>query len=423
MAEPRRRKPFEERVLPDGRFFLRATVGYRSDGSQIRRSKTFPKGTSKKLRKNWVHEVKAAYLQQGHVPRDDITVDDLAKQWLERKKAMVQPNTYKSYDSIVRAHIAPVVGPMRVRNVGTKHVDDVLQTMLVKGLSARMMRLTRTTLQQILQLAQVRQVIASNPVQLVAAPSARKKRQLRALDHKGYIAFLKATEDVEHGLLLALLAGCGLRVGEALALRSADIDAKNRRLYVNGSLDSIYRYGEDGKRDIGPTKTKSGRRWVPVPELVIKRLTVERRGKRRDALLFPETEYTYKKVRAQLDKVSKAINIDPPLVPHELRHSAVNYWLGQGVYINVASKWLGHANAATTYQQYSQFIPDVGEEQARVVHRSLDKALAKPGRGTADVTVTLPMAPGHVGPQPLTVRNENSDSRQTMDGEPEESND
>jgi integrase len=68
-----------------------------------------------------------------------------------------------------------------------------------------------------------------------------------------------ATESGEYDALVLVLAYCGLRYGEATALRRRDIDFDRAQIEVHSSVEHV-----NGQYRLGPTKTHE-RRSVPVP--------------------------------------------------------------------------------------------------------------------------------------------------------------
>ena len=77
------------------------------------------------------------------------------------------------------------------------------------------------------------------------------------------------------------LAYCGLRYGEAIALRVRNIEFLRRRLSVVESATYV-----GGRLVIGRPKTSGSVRSVPVPEFVLDALSAECVGKGSDDLVF-----------------------------------------------------------------------------------------------------------------------------------------
>jgi integrase len=90
-----------------------------------------------------------------------------------------------------------------------------------------------------------------------------------------------AGESGDHGALVLLLAFCGLRWGEAIALRVRDVEFLRRRLMVS---ENAVQLGVN--HAVGPTKGRIARS-VPVPTLVLDELSQHCQDKASNALVFP----------------------------------------------------------------------------------------------------------------------------------------
>jgi integrase len=81
--------------------------------------------------------------------------------------------------------------------------------------------------------------------------------------------------------LVLVLGYCGLRFGEAAALRVSDVDIAHRRIRVRRSVTHVRKTGLVE----GPTKNHTAR-TVPVPAFVARLLATETAGRDGDALVF-----------------------------------------------------------------------------------------------------------------------------------------
>lgn len=89
-----------------------------------------------------------------------------------------------------------------------------------------------------------------------------------------------AAESGQHRSLVLTLAYCGVRWGEAVALRVRDVEFLRRRLNVH---DNAVQLGVDHAK--GLTKSRQ-QRSVPVPQFVLGELAVQCEGRGFDALVF-----------------------------------------------------------------------------------------------------------------------------------------
>ena len=151
--------------------------------------------------------------------------------------------------------------------------------------------------------------------------------------------------------LFLLLYGCGLRLGEALALNGRDVPA--------GGVIRVL--GKGGKQ-----------RTVPVLAVVVEALDAYRavcpfalapdtalfRGARGKRLQPAIAEKQMRAVRATL-------GLNDSATPHALRHSFATHLLAAGADLRAIQELLGHASLSTT-QRYTE----VTASQVRAVHRA-----------------------------------------------------
>lgn len=134
-----------------------------------------------------------------------------------------------------------------------------------------------------------------------------------------------------HKACLAVMYGCGLRIGEAVALEVGSIDAANLVLRVIGK----------GNRE----------RRVPLPQPVLDDLRKLWLTHRNPRWLFPNRCNTgpvgRDTLHATFAAVARAARITG-VTSHTLRHSYATRLLENGVDTRVVQVLLGHANIATT---------------------------------------------------------------------------
>jgi integrase len=159
----------------------------------------------------------------------------------------------------------------------------------------------------------------------------------------------------------------GLRQGELLALRWADVDLEGRRLAVRGSLHRP----AGGGWTVEEPKTTRSRRPVVLAPLAVRALVAHRcrQGAERRAagprwadhdLVFPNRvgrplanqNLISRDFRPLLERLGL-----PRIRFHDLRHTAATLLLEAGVHPKVVSELLGHADVGTTLDLYSHVSP------------------------------------------------------------------
>lgn len=158
------------------------------------------------------------------------------------------------------------------------------------------------------------------------------------------------------GTMVRVLAYSGLRYGECIALRVADVDIAKRRVMIGKSVTQVRGQGLVE----GDTKTHQ-RRAVPILTTALaKELRALVEGRDPTEHLFPGPDGSAMTIgwfNARFSKAVEALGI-PGVTPHTLRHTAGSLALQLGASVVTVQKLLGHRNATTTMNVYSHMLPD-----------------------------------------------------------------
>ncbi len=142
--------------------------------------------------------------------------------------------------------------------------------------------------------------------------------------------------------VLLLLYGCGLRIGEALALDRRDVGADPARLRV------LRVCGKGGRVREVPVLAQVAQALAayvaacPHPLVPEGPLFVGVRGRR----LRPDP------IRRRIRRLRRALGLPESATPHALRHSFATHLLAAGADLRTIQELLGHASLATT-QRYT----------------------------------------------------------------------
>jgi integrase len=183
-----------------------------------------------------------------------------------------------------------------------------------------------------------------------------------------------------YGLLVKILAYCGLRWGEASGLRVKDIDFKRGRLEVQHTIVEV-----DGVQlDSQPKDYEA--RSIPVPASLLAELKTHIEGKEAGSPAFAAARGGWLRGRVfrhgWFDEAAEMIGQDG-LTPHEMRHTAASLAISAGANVKAVQRMLGHASAAVTLDVYS----DLFDSDLDTVSAALDEQILR-----MDVAETLPRA-------------------------------
>jgi integrase len=106
----------------------------------------------------------------------NLTVEDYLDLWLRNSvQDTVRLTTYQGYERVVRLHIKPALGRIKLDNLTPVHVRSLYRERLEAGLAPRMVQLVHTILHKALKQAVNDGLIPRNVTEAVKAPRPVKK--------------------------------------------------------------------------------------------------------------------------------------------------------------------------------------------------------------------------------------------------------
>jgi integrase len=282
----------------DGSWHGRVSVGLRDDGTPDRRH---VRGQSEAAVR-----VKVRRLER---ERDTGTVANAGErwtvgQWLEHwleyiAEPFVRTNTYVGYRGAVRNHLVPGLGAHKLAKLRPEHVERLYVTMLKRttrrGTPTKpaTVHQVHRTLRAALNEAVKRGHLPRNPVLLARVPSVEPHGVEPFSVAEIQVILVKALEG-RNGARWAIALALGLRQGEVLGLKWADVDFETRTLTVRcNRLRPTYAHGCGAKPcgrkhagycparvhtrpDAAETKSQAGKRAVGLPDALFSLLLSHR---------------------------------------------------------------------------------------------------------------------------------------------------
>jgi integrase len=169
----------------------------------------------------------------------------------------------------------------------------------------------------------------------------------------------------------------GLRSGEILSLKWANVDLESGVISVRSSLQDS---DDVGKRIIAPPKTEKSARPIALSQIAVEALKRHRKpdAKPRD-LVFPNEAgkplWRQNVLERSLYPLLRRAGLcdeagEPLLTFHDLRHVHGTELFRAGVYPKIVQERLGHSRIGITLDTYSSSVPSM--QQAAV--DALDRA-------------------------------------------------
>ncbi|WP_243709919.1 tyrosine-type recombinase/integrase [Mycobacterium marinum] len=324
----------------------------------------------------------------------------IAEAWLKTKprgRDGRKPKTIAGYRSILDTLVLPKWGDTPIREIAYADLSAWIASLSVDGsraggaLSASRIRQAHQLMGAVFKYA-IKAGLASKNIAAEISPRhdlpEAPETEQHHLTHAQLLQFASKAGRFE--TLTLVLGYCGLRFGEAAALRRKDIGDKaitvrNSATYVQG-------------QGIVETATKTKRtRRVPIPEPVWDRLEAELPTEP-DAFVFasrkgghlPLGEYRWafdnavRTVQAdtkarrhkEIGKAGEATTPEfPTITPHDLRHTCASLAISAKANVKVVQHMLGHATAAMTLDLYGHLMSDDLAAVAEALSREIREAI------------------------------------------------
>ena len=303
--------------------------------------------------------------------------------WLADYQGHTTGRTVETYKSVIKNHMRPVFGSVKLSSFGSVHVRRMIASM--KSLSPSTIKHARGILSAALNDAIEAGLMKSNPVETVKGPRTVKP-EFAIIDREHIPVFIEAAHENPLGNAMIFLLLTGLRVGELRGLRWSDIDMERQTMRIERQLRQV------NKNDIriGPPKDGEQRTVYLTPE-AINLLKQQRKDQLADKLKAAdwfEDEITrdlvfrdptghnlsQNVVYATVKSLRDPLGL-PTLRAHDLRHSYAVAALRSGIDVKTVQHNLGHKHASITLDIYAAYTEDAGKLAAEKLSKYLQKPL------------------------------------------------
>jgi integrase len=301
---------------------------------------------------------------------------DYLEDWIENvHKDKLRISTYVKYKKLIK-YIVADLGDVWLQKLTPEQVRRFYTKMSTKkdkggrGLSSKTIHEIHGVLHLALDNAVSWNYVGRNVCDLVKPPRI-VSREATPLTLEQARVLLNKVREHRLEVLLTMAVVTGMRRGELLALRWANIDFERRTLLVLHTVDYIPHYGYVETEP----KTKAGKRLISLPSFLLDMLQQHRvkllkqQLKQGDDwencdLVFPDLRGGYFNSNYLLrifKKLLKEAGL-PHMHFHDLRHSAATILLSMGVNMKVIQELLGHSDVAITLGLYSHMLSSMQKE-------------------------------------------------------------
>jgi integrase len=312
---------------------------------------------------------------------NNLRFDNYLHRWLEdSKKGSVKPVTYQGYERMVRNHLVPTLGRIKLKALTPAHLRGLYRQKTDAALSARTVEYIHATIHNALEQAVDDGLIPRNVADAVKPPQLHRE-EIKPLTPQQTKRLLEAVGGDRFEALYALAVTAGLRQGELLGLKWEDIDLDRSILQVRRTLSRT----KGGHPIFSTPKTAKGRRNVKLTAKAVEAIKDhhERQQKEQEELVGLWQDHTIvfpTRVGTPVSRHNLVARSFKPLLKraglpdirfHDLRHTCATLMLAVGTNPKVVQETLGHANVSVTLDIYSHLLPNMQDEVAEKINELL----------------------------------------------------
>jgi integrase len=323
----------------------------------------------------WLRDMQREISHGFDIEGSQTNLTDYMTQWMNASKASLRVSTAYQYELMIRKHIIPNLGKVRLADLRLQRVEQLYSELVQSGLGIRTVRYVHAVLHRALERAVRYGLLLRNPAHGAALPRLQYT-EMNVLDAAQVSSFLVAASGSHYDALYHMAVNTGMRQGELFGLKWADLKWTAGTLSIQRQVQRIPGHT---KQFVEP-KTKAGRRTIKLGEGTLQALRLQKdkladlealageRWQEHD-LLFPcrvGTPADPSNLRIDFRNVLKAAGL-PVIRFHDLRHTAASLMLNNGVPAIVVSKILGHSKPSVTLDVYGHLYLEMQTEAAKIM--------------------------------------------------------
>lgn len=270
--------------------------------------------------------------------------------------------------------------------LGNKNIDTITSDEIQEYLNSQTY-LSNSSIKKLYQqfnqafkIAINRGYLMQNPMINVIRPKSEKEdREVRALtveEQQTFTEYLlnKDVFQCKYRNIYLIQMYMGLRVSEALAITTHDIDLQHKKININKTLTT----DEIGGVIMGnKTKTYAGKRILPIPDFlypyIVEQMKIANNQVNNDEkLLFKPINQKYTRrenVNSELKRILKKYFNITDISTHSLRHTFGTRCIESGMAPVVVQKLMGHKDISVTLNTYTSVFDKFKEHEIDKVNK------------------------------------------------------
>ncbi|MDE5975327.1 MAG: site-specific integrase, partial [Muribaculaceae bacterium] len=308
-----------------------------------------------------------------------MTFNQIWGEFIAHKRKRVKPSTISIYSQNWKT-LKGFFGDMEIDTVTTKTVEkwvmDALDSLSRKTIEDRLTLLNNIidyyAYEYEVKVTKINRKYIHWPTRNTFKGEVEKIKTFSVNDIKALLVRI-AEDPRPHNILVAIMIGTGIRIGEACALTYGNVNLDNKTIEITGTVERIMIDEKISDEDfermnvkvlhksrksaliISTPKCLSSCRAIPVPEELLKVL-------KNFKAIYPPNYYigsnSFKPTEPRVFRkyyyeLLESVGIEKRLSPHSLRHTYATTLITSGVDIKTTAALLGHGDTGTTLEIYS----------------------------------------------------------------------
>lgn len=343
----------------DGRYQTSIVIGLKPNGKPNRKY-IYAKTVNELELK--LAEQKVLYSKGLMLKNESLTFKEMGELWFNLTKESKEYNTLESTKRILNLHVYPTLGNLKLKNIKTYHIQDLINSKQKEGLTDTVRKILNY-IKSILDMA------VSNDFVIKNVASSIKRERFKTQHKQPLNKFERSViEEVakthKHGDMILTFLYTGVRREELIALTKNDVNLKENVLNINKAIAF-----EHNQAVLKSTKNGDSRN-IPILNKI--RLILERRCNEGESIyLFPmynnemmsETSFreAMNSFRKACNKYIDILNNDVKnekykyfnFTAHILRHTFCTFLYYAGIQLKEAQEIMGHRDSKVTLNIYT----------------------------------------------------------------------
>jgi integrase len=293
------------------------------------------------------------------VPKTSATVEKAVTEWREHVAVTLKPSTRKSAESHLRRHILPLLEKCPLTDLTAKRMQTFATALTSEKRTRKTVENILLTLSSILRLAR-RWGYKVPEVSLSDLSLPQKSKPETRCYTADEMARIVSAADEPFGTICFILSVTGMRIGEALAIRTEDLDFERKLIQVRASVYA---------GQLGTPKSEASIAALPMPPALETRLKTFLASKRhrqnglgllfanRRGRPFSANKLREQKLRPLLFSLGIALGGF-----HAFRHGVATALIDRGASITTVGAQLRHSDPRITLGLYAHVVPQSHRE-------------------------------------------------------------